>query len=191
MLNKRFITKGLKTKAFGLLEVLISIAISAIVMVGAVAVSSKSIKLVRQNELQDLSNGILLRSLEVARSPVNFDLNSQISGSAPAYFVLVKEFDPESGEDRLALQKVSGGSGEINKCQSGEYRVDILDLSEDLGFVDDDFAEAYTICNQIEIEEKSKDSIRRTFQIRSILVYNLFGQDVKKELISERTEIIN
>lgn len=176
-----------KKKAFGLLEVLIAIAISAMVMVGAIAVSSKGIRTVKKNELEDLSNGILLQSLEIARSPVNFNLDSLVSGSNTTYFVLVK-----TAEGEVALQKKETGAGEISTCDQGsQYKVDIIDIGEDLEYVDSDFAEAYTICNQIIVDEVSNDGIRRKFQINSVVVYKLYDQDIKLNLISERTEIVN
>lgn len=182
--------RQVRRKAFGLLEVLIAIAISALVMLGAVAVSARSIRIVRQNELQDLSNGVLLMSLEIARSPARFDLNSQITGTGKNYFVLARVRNIDEQEERMTLQRITTATGEIDECTDGPYKVDLLDVSQDLDFVDSDFAEAYTICNQIEIEEKRRIGSRRTFQIRSILVYKLFDEDIKKELISERTEIV-
>jgi prepilin-type N-terminal cleavage/methylation domain-containing protein len=183
-------------KAFGLLEVLIAIAISSIVLLGAMVVATKSIRFVRTNELQDLSNGVLIKSLEVSRSPVDFDLDSLLGASSgPNYYTLSNQ-DVDDGQgntvERLRLTEQVGEFNEITECDTNSvYRVDLLEDQDVEQFADVNFRNAYQICNQIVISEVRTDNVRRVFEIKSIVVYRLFEEDVRSELISYRTEIVN
>lgn len=179
-----------KLFAFGLIEVIVAIAISGIVLTGAVAVATRSIQLVRRGEMEDLSNGILVRSLEISRSPVDFDLNKELGkGAGPLYFTLT---EGEGG--KLVLERSLGAQFAIEDCSANsEYKVDLAAFDKQGTYIDEDFREGYIICNQVEITEVSSNNqnLRRTFQVRSIVVYDVFNETYKRELISYRTEIID
>lgn len=165
-------------------------AISGIVLTGAVVVATRSIQLVRRSEMEDLANGLLVRSLEISRSPVDFDLDRQLGDNAgPMYFTLT-----EDNSGKLVLTKASGGQIDLQECSaSSEYKVNLANFDRSGQYIDNEFREGYIICNQIEITEIRKDSnsLRRTFQVRAIVVYDVFNETFRRELISYRTEIIN
>ncbi len=164
-------------KAFGLVEVLVAMAISSILMIASVHVSLQSVKVVQKNELKDQSSDILISSLEISRSPVDFDINSLLGNAQEGYFKL--ERDIQTNEINI-VEANQTFQGELNSCdESSEYLVNLPDEN------------ALPMCNQVIIEEYSKEGIRRTFKVKSIVVYEYLAEVFIDELISYRTELIN
>ncbi|MFW5702460.1 MAG: type II secretion system protein [Candidatus Dojkabacteria bacterium] len=176
-----------KTNAFGLLEVLIAIAISAVVMVGALVISSKSIQSVRENELRDLSSSVLVRSLEVARSPLNYNFSELLGDrQAPVAFAL----DQDAAGSLVLQEQVGDATPIANNCPD-RYRVNFLERDDLDTFVTPEFAAAYELCNQVIITPLPQQGVTRSFEVRSIVTYNIFGDYLTEELITYREEIIN
>lgn len=155
-------------KAFGLVEVLISIAISAVVLLGALSVSARAYIVVRENEVRDNTSNILLRSLEVARSPLDLGLNS-LTGRQT-----FRLNDTGSG---FELQS-TGSDAPINSCTSqSNYLVVTPDP-------------ALQICNQIIITPLTPTATKRSYEVKSIAVYDFAGRTSEpEELTTYRTEI--
>jgi prepilin-type N-terminal cleavage/methylation domain-containing protein len=168
---------GLRRDAFGLIEVLVAMAISSILMIASVHVSLQSVKVVQKNELKDQSSDILISSLEISRSPVDFDIDSLLGKAQEGYFRLDR--DIQSNEINI-VEANQAFQGELNSCdESSEYLVSLP--NED----------ALPMCNQIIIEEYSQEGIKRTFRVKSVVVYEYLSDVFIDELISYRTELIN
>lgn len=175
--------KQLKKKrgAFGLIEVLIAIAVSGVVMLGAVQVSARTLKQIKENELRDTASGVLLQSLEIARSPVDFRLTKLLGPSSQRKFRLGNII----GDTTQSLNLIETNyQGDVTTCsESAEIRL----TTEDPNFI---------ICNLITVNDvttatdKAK-GIKRVFEIKSDTAYFLGTQQFVDQLITYRTEIIS
>jgi prepilin-type N-terminal cleavage/methylation domain-containing protein len=167
-----------KSKAFGLVEVLIAIAISGVIMLAVVNVAARGLRLVRENEIRDTASAVMLRSLEIARSPVDFNFNEIVPETGRTSFTV----NYEEGAVTLSEESFGDPNG-ITDCESGSrYQVDLADN--------------LLICNQVIISlsnSRQIDSTTRelTYQVESVVVYDFIGQDVQDSLISYRTEIVD
>jgi prepilin-type N-terminal cleavage/methylation domain-containing protein len=165
----------MKRRAFGLIEVLVAMAISAMVLLGAIAVSAKSLQVVKQNELKDMSSGILLRSLEISRSPAEFNLSEKQGSARQRYYTV--SLDENGNYDLIVV----AGLGIMDNCnENSEFRVDLPD-------------EDVLICNQVEVTDITKPAdakIFRNFEIRSIVIYKFLNDNLTDELISYRSEVV-
>ncbi len=174
-LNKEILIK--RKKSFGLVEVLIAIAISGILMLGAVSVTAKGWRMVKKAELQDASSAILIRALELSRSPVStIEISKLMANSSEKYFNLKLD-----DEKKFVLKEAV--AGDINKCsQNSAY---IVDLYKESNFI---------ICNQIKVkkieeEELIENEVQYTYEIKSKVVYEFAGQFESDELLTYRKEI--
>jgi prepilin-type N-terminal cleavage/methylation domain-containing protein len=163
-----------KRKAFGLIEVLIAIAISGVIMLGSVIVSTNALRLVKQNELRDSASGVLLRSLELARSPIDFSLRGIQGQARTGYYSLQINSD---GKYQLTSSLIQD---EISSCDANSsYRV--VQRNPDT-----------LICNQVivsNITPSADAAVFTNFEIKSIVVYSYLGQQYSDELISYRKEL--
>ncbi len=172
-----------KFKALGLVEVLIAIAVTGILMTASITVATRALMLIRGNELVDLASSILVRSLEISRSPANFNFSDQVNQGSSANFKLSS--DPTT--QQYSLMPAPNGP-EITDCTSStqaNYLVEIgLRGSNELA--------ANVICNQIVITDVtvSANTASRVFQVKSVVVYEYLGNISKQELISYSTEFI-
>jgi|GEM_PF-5524427 len=66
-------------KAFGLVEVIVAIAISGVIMLGATQVAIRGFRVTRLNELKDITNGIVTQSLELTRSETTLKFNELLT----------------------------------------------------------------------------------------------------------------
>jgi len=187
-------------KAFGLIEVLIAIAISGVVMLGAVSLSAEATKKLKQDEIADLASSVLIRSLEITRSPLACDnLGPLMTGSTDQFFTLnsdslvTKVCNGQSTQEPYGLIAATDNIGTISTCTGGgSYAVKSL--------------ANVNICNQIEVEacgsnpgsndirikcptNAATDKTHITYAIISNVVYNIYGKDYYTNLISYRTEL--
>lgn len=179
-----------KKRAFGLIEVLVTIAISSILILGAISVAARSLKTVRGFELRDTTSGVLLRSQELARSPVDIQLRNIVSeaksGAEPSQgdslsFVLEIAPSQDIGFELVENQFPATQSGKIENCNSGSsYELEV--------------SENYFICNQIlvDVEEvvTTPDSTEYMFRITSVIAYEFDNQIITDELVNFRREFV-
>lgn len=58
-----------KLSALGLVEVLVVLAIVGLTMVGSMQLTTGAFRSIRENEITDMANGIMVQSLEIIKSP--------------------------------------------------------------------------------------------------------------------------
>jgi hypothetical protein len=63
------IFKNKKMKAYGLVEILISMAIFAVAIISITSLNAKNFKQIKANEISDLSNKLMVSTLEYMKSP--------------------------------------------------------------------------------------------------------------------------
>lgn len=160
-----------KTKAFGLLEVVVAIAISGITMIGLVSVSLNALRSIQRNELIDTGSGVMIRSLEIAKSPAEFSINELLSGASAASFVL----DLDTSTNEFNLVPVGDPSSEIRTCQPGsEFQV-TDQLQVQIG----------NLCNQVIISRQSAlGDFVQTYEVKSIIAVAFDGDVYQDEIVS-------
>lgn len=180
-----------KKSGFGLIEVLVTIAISSILILGAMSVAARSLRTVRSFELRDTASGILLRSQELARSPLDIQLRDIVaqtkSGADPQVgesFDFVLEVSPDQ-EQTFALQNTNPPSTQSLKIE---------DCSESSAF-QLEVVTGVSICNQIivSVEEitTTQESKEYLFKITSVIAYEFDNTVVTDELVSFRREFVS
>jgi prepilin-type N-terminal cleavage/methylation domain-containing protein len=166
-------------KAFGLVEVLIAIAVSGVVMVGAVQVSAKTLRQIKENELRDSANGVLLQSLEIARSPVEFRVLDLLGTANEKKFRL----GTKAGSSASLTLIETSYAGNMSTCsETAEIRVTTADPN-------------FVLCNLITIKDVTAASdkqlgLKRTFEVHSQITYMLSNKTFTDELYTYRTEIV-
>jgi type II secretory pathway pseudopilin PulG len=121
------IVKGKSLKAVSLVEVLVVLAIVAATMVSAMRLSVTSLAQIKSNEIIDYATGIMLKAIEVAKSPNTV----KILGEGT-----ITEYDgsyslQNSGND-VALYQQSDFVEPITTCDRGSLYYLNVDLGEHL-----------------------------------------------------------
>lgn len=171
---------GLPTKrsrkgaAFGLVEVIVALAIAVVLMTGSVQASLKATQQIKKNETQDEASGIMLRSLELSRSAVKYNLG-QIQGG-----VTVRYYRLEYNSQGTLVLQVASNQSRITSCPPPPARASEFVVSNTGGV---------HVCNQIEITRlNDRGSQVGDYQIRSIVIYQYLNEVFTQDLISYRTE---
>lgn len=177
--------------AFGLLEVVISIAISGVILLGSMNVALKGLQVVRLNEIKDIANGILLRSLEFARSPSSdLNLTELIQNGANTYSFAINanplSTDPKKQASSDLLKLISSANDpKITTCgdpSTADYLVAVGNKNDNAPF---------QICNQIQIKKLTAPAtaLQNDFSIVSTVIYVYNNQQVSDSLVSYRSEL--
>lgn len=187
MISRQNSNNRKKLKAFGLVEVLVAIAISGVLMMGAVNVAANSLRTVKENESKDAASGILLRSLEITRSPVSFNLNSKVIAAGDNYFKLANFVDATRNGNTNGFDLIA-----INDTQK------IADCTTESEYLVDTLGSGLQICNQIIVADRtpagggtsSADPVIKTFEVKSVVVYKYLNRVYIDELNSYRSELV-
>lgn len=168
----------------GLVEVLVAIGITGVILFGVVNVAAGAYRLLLRSEMLDISGGVLVRSLELVRTPANFSFNDIVGRTAGDF-----AFKLDVGVDEASLTPItaSGAITEINSCDSTSQ---FILRGEDLGLTG--ALDNLVICNQIIVRSFPRDDTTgtRDFRVESVVVYEFDGEVFKEKLISNRREFV-
>jgi len=148
-----------KKKAFGLVEIIVALAIFGTAMIATIAIAIGSLRTVQDNELADTANSVMIGSMEYMKSPAVVPvLNGLPSGQREFAFRVEGDVDPAScfgSECNLNIVRTNTVS-EITECDEGsEYRVRLEELPN------------FLMCNQILVTQERPG----VFELRSIVVF--------------------
>jgi type II secretory pathway pseudopilin PulG len=167
----------LKMKAFGLAEIIVALGIFGTAMIATVAVAVSSLRTVKDNELSDLANSVVIRSIEYMKSPAVVDVLTNLeAGSSDHVFEITNPISSSPDDQKLEVVEKTGeyGTDNITTCGdtgvSARYRISITDQPN------------FVICNQIKVTDFGKSR----FEIRSIVVYQTSKGLQTTELIGYR-----
>ena len=164
-----------KIRGFGLMEVLIVLAIVAATMVAAMQVSIQSLRVIKQNEIGDYANSVMVKALEVAKSPSDVQVSgtAQITNFQGSYQLQTQVGSPS------VLWKVSDSVVPMtaNNCSNtSPYYTDISAVSNIGNPV---------VCLQLIIRNIS-GLTGNAYEITSYLIYDIQDQQVERSIIGYR-----
>lgn len=165
-----------KIKATGLVEVIVVIAILAMTMLAVVGVTTRALRQVKRNEIEDRVTGIQLRALEYIKSPIDISANNidLPTSTNPNYYSV--NFNANNGQLVLTPQVLTQNLSKqapYNCNSSSVYFVSGLDSGD-------------VVCNQIIITRP--DAGKEVYEVRSVLVYQALDEFYSKELLGYRIE---
>jgi|GEM_PF-6458547 len=166
-----------KLFATGLVEVIVVLAILATTMVSIVIVTTRGLRQVKRDEIEDRAVGLQLRSLELAKSPATLTLPIKLqTGDIKNYY--------------LQFPDASNAQGEVHPIEavkSGDLTLDNCSLNSEYHVVLENTAKGEMYCNQMRIELKSASG-KNYYEVKSIIVYKSINGFEKKELLAYRRE---
>lgn len=159
-----------KYRAFGLVEALIGIAIFGVAIVVATAVSIDSLKQVKENEVADFANSVMVQTLEFSKSNKVALTTLQGNGNTFQAFKIDGSLENITG---ISLQNDTTKLASNACSTTSPYYINI-DWPE--------YTES-TLCNQIIVEATSSGN----FKITSRVVYSLEDEVRVSEILGYRT----
>lgn len=167
-----------KIKAFGLVEILVSLVIFGIAVIAVTNLTVSSYRIVKDNELSDMSNSLMLRGMEYFKSAKSITALSAITAGSTVYFKINSGIGTEVGNpaadpstDNLPVL-VAGGA--ITSCTEGSaYKVYVYNFS------------AFLLCNQIAVTKTATND----FIIKSTVIYQKSRQMATGELLGYRPRL--
>jgi len=168
-----------KVRAFGLVEILVSLVIYGLAIIGVTALTISSYRTVKDNEIGDLANSLMVRGIEYLKSP-------NAVGNLPA------------GTGDIVVFKIdTGGSNQVGNPLAVFLPVSVPGADTDRINVDDctsssifkiNFAaniNPYLMCNQIIVKKTSS----KDYLIQSVVVFQLSRGFEQNELIGFRPRL--
>lgn len=152
-------------KGFGLLEVLVALVVFGTTMIVALALTVRSLKIIKENEQADLAAAFMVSSLEYAKAPIAVPANLPV-GTYRVNLV---------NDQIVELIRESSILDETTDCDSSAYQLDI----------DTDQAD-FIFCNMIIVENINPIDPNSNRLITSRIVYNHTDTTVMRELKSFR-----
>ena len=151
---KIILKKVFSPKAFGLVEVLISLAVVSTGMVMVTSLSLKTLKVVRKNELQDISVQLGVEAMEFMKQPGQINIENAGVDNVNGYYYLEIDDTPY----RIVRTQ---DTSEIDKCSSNSnYAVTSISETE--------------VCQQINIRRDAQSS---KYYMKVIIVWKTVGRD--------------
>lgn len=146
-------------KAFGLVEIIVAIAIFGTAMIATIALAIGSLRTVQDNELADTANSVMIGTMEYMKSPAVVPILVNLpTGQREFAFRVEGDIDPANcirQDCNLTLVQTTNRS-EITACdESSEYRVNLQELPN------------FVMCNQILVTQQSPG----VFEMRSIVIF--------------------
>lgn len=168
--------KGRQYHGFGLLEVLIVLAIVASTMVAATQISLEGYKAIKVNELTDYSNSVLLQALELVKAPgsINISAATQPNGFNGSY----KLRTPSGTSGRVTLDRISSSLTAIGVEQCSDTSPYYTATSDDSPLPDP------LLCTQIIVEEVTGST--GLYRMTSRVVFTYEGVDYSQSIVNFR-----
>ena len=172
-----------KIKAFGLVEILVSLVIYGIAIIGVTALTISSYRTVKDNEIGDLANSLMVRGIEYFKSP-NAIANLPINNGETRVFNLNTASPNDVGNPAAQFIPVIVTS---LPWAGNPTRINISDCTASSIFKIT-FASGvnpYTMCNQIIVQKTST----KDYLIQSVVVFQLSRRFEQNELIGFRPRL--
>lgn len=165
-----------KLPAIGLLEILIVLAIVSVTMVGAFQISLQGLRVVKNNEVADYANTLMLQALEIAKNPadVKVSSNSTITNFNGSY--RLQRLADNTAVMWLVTTSLTPASGSTCSKNSTYY----LDISNSGATTSPSI-----ICLQLRVQQQQNLGIN-VYQITSRVMYSLNGQVIEQEVVGFR-----
>jgi hypothetical protein len=148
--------KSIKLKAFGLAEVLIGLAITGGVLITITSVGLSAYRQVKDNELGDYANNVMLMGVEFFKTPLSdvtdtksaAYLLSKIDNNTTGVFIISSEIDvavDDATQFAITRTQDSTDTTELKKCDVDDnYQVNF-----------DNVKNKFQLCNKIVITRSS------------------------------------
>jgi type II secretory pathway pseudopilin PulG len=167
-----------KQKAFGLVEIIISLAVFGTAIIATMSLTVRSYVTVKNNELGDLANSIMISSSEYFKSPNAKTILPAAGTSGSFYFNLTSPININPGTQtvtNLSFNRQTQTSQKINTCDSGSaYKVAFTNTTG--------LPNNFILCNQVIIQPQADGS----YMILSEVVFNTSKGLDQSELIGYR-----
>lgn len=165
---------------FGLIEILISLAIFAIGVISVTTLNVRTYRVIKNNELADFADRTMVKSLEYFKTPTTSDVQAQIEGwlsTSPDNRLncYISPFSIVDDSGELLFLPYDYSSTLYENCDSSIPQV--YKLKTKVGSL----YEGFNICEQIIVEKKSNG-----YKITSRVVYNIDSETKINQLIGYR-----
>ncbi len=154
-------------KAATLTEVLIVLGIISTTLVASLALIVNSMIKIKQNEIQDTANGVMIKGLELAKSPKNIAISELPRNGGSTEVNTFYRITSSSVGASVLLEKVEEGTSSLNQgCTStSPYNIKTSPVLSQLNA-------GYDICLQLNIVYLSSN----TYKITSQAVYTFLNR---------------
>ncbi len=186
--------------AIGLLEVVISMLISSVILLGAVSVATKGYSLVKENEIRDGASAILIRSLELSRSPFDLKLRDKFAvgvdsagNAVPPGATTYKQFALANNVAGYELVETIPQPTIPNPpVTAADVNCEVANPPSPPIRVTSELDDTLVMCNLVYISyfgvsNSGKEAI---FEIQSFVVYNYSNKKFMERLVSYRPELV-
>lgn len=157
-----------KKTAASLVEVLVVLAIIAVSMVFVAEMNVRALLIIRDNEIADTANGLLIKVLELAKSPTDVPA-VDINGSPVSVFEGLYSVDnvaTVNSEAAVLIKQAVTGEGITTCTPDSAYWVDLSDYAAEVP--------SGEICMQVMVSEVAREISEQTvFLLEVKTVYNL------------------
>jgi prepilin-type N-terminal cleavage/methylation domain-containing protein len=169
-----------KNKGFGIIEILISLAIFAIGVISITSLNAKTYRVIKNNELSDFADRTMVKALEYFKSPTTSDIQDKLEGwilsggGTEAYCSIISTSTiDESIKLEFEYQDAGNYFPKPPTCLSGNpYK---LNTSAESIYKD------FYICEQIFVEKMTNG-----YKITSKVVYKIDTETKTNQLIGYR-----
>lgn len=173
-------------KAFGLAEVIVAIGIFGTVMVVTVSMTVAALRTVKDNELADMANSVMVTSLEYVKSPAGFEaIQSTVpsTGALKTYKIKTSLYNPDNPSFTDFQLETTTETNRITTCDdSSPFLVKIAESSPTGAQAS---LNNFKVCNQILIQTASN----QTVTITSVVVYVISDRVVVSELVGFKSRL--
>ncbi len=163
-----------KKKATSLAEVLIILAIISTTVIASTTLVVKALATIKNNEIEDTANGVMVKALEIAKSPADIyvsDTSLVNTVNGQVYF-----FSIQNQNNQYTLRRESSTA---NSCDSqSPYITDLTQGSQ---------AQNINVCLVIEITPQNTLD-QSIYAITSKIVYQLEGETIINSVTGYRKD---
>ncbi len=167
-----------KQKAFGLVEIIVSLAVFGTAIIATMALTVNAYTTVKNNELGDLANSIMISSGEYFKSPNAKTILPPAGSNGSFYYNLTTPINVNPGSTQvsnLGFNRQTSTAAKINSCDTGSiYKVAFNDTTG--------LPNNFIVCNQVIIQPQPDGS----YKILSEVVYKTSKGLDQSELIGYR-----
>lgn len=163
-----------KKRATSLAEVMIILAIISTTVVASTTLVVKSLATIKNNEIEDTANGVMIKALEIAKSPADVyvsDTSFVNAASGQVYF-----FSIQNQNNQYTLRRESGTA---STCDSqGPFKTNLFTQTT---------TQNINICLVIEITPQTTLN-QRIYEIAAKVVYQLEGETIINSVTGYRKD---
>ncbi len=169
-------------KASSLIEVIIVLAIVSFTIIASMALVAKTRLEIKNNELQDNANEVLLKALEALKSPSKVVLvnSPALTGAGPYYFALKED---QSGNYVLNYQY----PGQFTSLPKTDNTFDFSQICRDTNVFYLTNGQNFTYCQQVEISPILRPGVtRELYKVSTTIIYQTSNEAKSETILSYR-----